>query len=200
MYTKRENKATKQKFGADGIRSSDLWIKNPSPYRLSCYGLATSDWQNNVYIAIVITTVKNRTIGQSVIFRHNKHLKFYRSVNIWKLILENFLNYKITETWQKPRTRWIRKLHHFNCYCTMKLNTNSFFFLQWTTPKSQLQPQVWFPGGSGSRENPQTRHPTYQRTRCALHGRSAHGFQGKQIWIHSVPKQIHSTRATSKKF
>jgi hypothetical protein len=36
--------------------------------------------------------------GESVIFRHNKHLNFYRSINIWKLILENFLNYKITET------------------------------------------------------------------------------------------------------
>jgi hypothetical protein len=45
-----------------------------------------------------ITTVASRTTGDSIIFRHNKHLNFYRSVNIWKLILENFLNYKITGT------------------------------------------------------------------------------------------------------
>jgi hypothetical protein len=33
---------------------------------------------------------------------------------MWKLILENFLNHKITEPWQKLWTCWIRKLHHFN--------------------------------------------------------------------------------------
>jgi hypothetical protein len=113
-YTKKEKTKQNKNSGADGIRSTELWIKNPTPYRLSNDGLATSGWQNNIYIAIVITTVENRTIGKSVIFRHNKHLNFYRSVNIWKLILENFLNYKITKTWQKPQTRWIRKLHHFN--------------------------------------------------------------------------------------
>jgi hypothetical protein len=44
-----------------------------------------------MYIVIVITTVENRTIGERVIFRHNKHLNFYRSVNIWKMILAIFL-------------------------------------------------------------------------------------------------------------
>jgi hypothetical protein len=113
MYKKRENKAKKQKFG----RRRDT-IHGPLDQKSDAlpteeWRLATSSWQNNIYIAIVITTVENRTIGKSVIFRHDKHLNFYRSVNIWKLILENFLNYKITETWQKPRTCWIRKLHHF---------------------------------------------------------------------------------------
>jgi hypothetical protein len=49
-YTKKKEK-TKQKsknLGADGIRSSDLWIKNPSPYRLRYEGLATSEWQENI--------------------------------------------------------------------------------------------------------------------------------------------------------
>jgi hypothetical protein len=97
MYKKKRKQKSKNS-GADGIRSSDLWIKNPSPNRLSNDGVAASSRQNNIYIAIVITTVENRTTGKSVIFRHNKHLNFYRSVNIWKLILENVLNYKIAET------------------------------------------------------------------------------------------------------
>jgi hypothetical protein len=30
-------------------------------------------------------------------FRHDKHLNFYRTVNIWRLILQKFLNYKSTK-------------------------------------------------------------------------------------------------------
>jgi hypothetical protein len=52
-------------------------------------------------------------LGKVLIFRHNKHLNFYRIVNIWRLILQKFLNYKSTELWQKPRTYRIRKLRHF---------------------------------------------------------------------------------------
>jgi hypothetical protein len=115
---KRERKESKtakiRALAGNDPRTSES--KSP-PYRLSCDGLATSDWQKNIYIAIVITTVENRKIGESVIFRHNKHLNFYRSINMWKLILENFFNYKITETWQKPRTCWIRELHHFKHKC-----------------------------------------------------------------------------------
>jgi hypothetical protein len=61
MYKKKKKEKRKQKSrnsGADLIRSMDLWIKNPSPYRLSYEGLAASDWQQNIYIAIVITKVQ----------------------------------------------------------------------------------------------------------------------------------------------
>jgi hypothetical protein len=57
MYKTREKKAKSKNSGADWVRSSDLWIKNPSPCRLSNEGLATSDWQQNIYVAIVITKV-----------------------------------------------------------------------------------------------------------------------------------------------
>jgi hypothetical protein len=63
--------------------------------------------------AIFITKVELSTIGNCTIFRHNKHFNFYRSLNIWRVILGNFLNYKTTEPWQKPRTYWIRKVYHF---------------------------------------------------------------------------------------
>jgi hypothetical protein len=43
MYKKEKTKQKSKNSGADEIRSSDLWIKNPSPYRLSNDGLATSD-------------------------------------------------------------------------------------------------------------------------------------------------------------
>jgi hypothetical protein len=57
MYKKkREKKEKKSKnSGADWIQSTDLWIKNPSPNRLNYEGLAASDRQENIYIAIVIT-------------------------------------------------------------------------------------------------------------------------------------------------
>jgi hypothetical protein len=43
MYKKKEKTKQKSKnSGADGIRSPDLWIKNPSPYRLRYGGLAAS--------------------------------------------------------------------------------------------------------------------------------------------------------------
>jgi hypothetical protein len=42
MYKKRENKAKKQKFGRRRDTITDLWIKNPSPYRLRYGGLAAS--------------------------------------------------------------------------------------------------------------------------------------------------------------
>jgi hypothetical protein len=41
--------------------------------------------------------VKVRTIGNCTIFRHNIHSNFYISVNIWRVILGNFLNYRTTE-------------------------------------------------------------------------------------------------------
>jgi hypothetical protein len=58
MYKKRENKAKSKNSGADEIRSPDLWIKNPSPYRLHYGGLAASNRQQNIYIAIVIMKVQ----------------------------------------------------------------------------------------------------------------------------------------------
>jgi hypothetical protein len=45
--------------------------------------------------AIFITKVENRTIGNFTISRHNKYLNFYRSVNIWRVILGNFLNIRL---------------------------------------------------------------------------------------------------------
>jgi hypothetical protein len=56
MYKKKKEK-TKQKSkhsGAKGIQSPDLWIKNPSPYRLRYGGLAARVRQQNIYIVIVI--------------------------------------------------------------------------------------------------------------------------------------------------
>jgi hypothetical protein len=58
MYKKKRKESKKQNSGADWIRSTDLWIKNPSPIRLSYEGLVTNDWQEDIYIAIVITKVQ----------------------------------------------------------------------------------------------------------------------------------------------
>jgi hypothetical protein len=59
MYTKKKKRKQKRtNSGADWIRSTDLWVKNPSPYRLSYKGLAASGWQQNIYKAIVITKVQ----------------------------------------------------------------------------------------------------------------------------------------------
>jgi hypothetical protein len=59
MYNKKEKRKHKSKnSGADLIRSSDLWIKNPSPYPLSYEGLAARHWQQNIFLAIVITKVR----------------------------------------------------------------------------------------------------------------------------------------------
>jgi hypothetical protein len=81
MYKKREKKEKKSKnSGADGIRSVDVWIENPSPYRLSYEGLAPIEWQQNIFIAIVIMKVKFRTIGNCTMFRHNIHSNFYISI------------------------------------------------------------------------------------------------------------------------
>jgi hypothetical protein len=43
MYKKEKTKQKSKNSGADGIRSPDLWIKNPLPYRLRYGGLAASD-------------------------------------------------------------------------------------------------------------------------------------------------------------
>jgi hypothetical protein len=57
---KRKDSKKSQNSGADWMRSTDLWIKNLSPNRLSYEGLAAnaSAWQENIYIAIVITKVQ----------------------------------------------------------------------------------------------------------------------------------------------
>jgi hypothetical protein len=47
MYKKRENKEKSKNSGADGIRSPDLWLKNPPPYRLRYGGLAASEKSKN---------------------------------------------------------------------------------------------------------------------------------------------------------
>jgi hypothetical protein len=58
MYKNEKRKQKSKNSGADWIRSTDLWIKIPSPNRLSYEGLAASGWQENIYIAIVITKVQ----------------------------------------------------------------------------------------------------------------------------------------------
>jgi hypothetical protein len=49
------------------------------------------------HIAIFITKVEISIPTQCIIFRHNRHSNFYETVNIRRLILGKFLNYKTTE-------------------------------------------------------------------------------------------------------
>jgi hypothetical protein len=76
MYKKEKRKQKSKNSGADGIRSTDLWIKNQMPYRLRYEGLAAIELQQNIFIAIVITKVKFRTIGNCTMFTHNIHSNF----------------------------------------------------------------------------------------------------------------------------
>jgi hypothetical protein len=97
MYKKKE-KAKKQKFG----RRRDTI---PGPLNKKSVALPTALW----WLGCKCLTTKYRysdhhyespyleLLGKVHIFRHDKHLNFYRTVNIWRLILQKFLNYKSTE-------------------------------------------------------------------------------------------------------
>jgi hypothetical protein len=111
MYKKqKKKKAKKQKFGRRRVPIlgrldkksvallTELWR------RLGCKWLTTK----YLYSDRHYESPNLELLGKLLIFRHDKHLNFYRTV------LKKFLNYKSTELWQKPRTYWIRKLHHFN--------------------------------------------------------------------------------------
>jgi hypothetical protein len=78
------------------IQTWDLWIKSQALYQCSYRGAETHASRYNAYIAIFITKVP----GLCSIFRHNKNSKFYRTVNIRRLMV-NFL-ILTTELWQKP--------------------------------------------------------------------------------------------------
>jgi hypothetical protein len=98
MYKKRENKAKKQNFGCprDTI---------PGPPDQKSVALPTALWQlgskcltsKYLYSDRHYESPHLELLGKVHIFRHDKHLNFYRTVNIWRLILQKFLNYKSTE-------------------------------------------------------------------------------------------------------
>jgi hypothetical protein len=79
----------------------------------------------NAYICDLHCKSRISTTGNCTILRHNQHLNFYRSVNIWRVILGNFLNYKTTEPWQKLWTYWIRKIYHFKTLCCINFYFDS---------------------------------------------------------------------------
>jgi hypothetical protein len=84
--------------GADGIRYPDLWIKKSvalptALWRLGCKWLTTK----YLYSDRHYESPNLELLGKVPIFRHDKHLNFYRTVNIWRLILQKFLNYKSTK-------------------------------------------------------------------------------------------------------
>jgi hypothetical protein len=60
-------------------------------------------------------------MGCCSIFRH-KHVNFYKTVNIWRLILGIFVNDKTVVLWQKPWTCWIRKLHMYHFSLTLLMH------------------------------------------------------------------------------
>jgi hypothetical protein len=90
-----------------GTRTRDLLLKSLALCLVSIAGKHTFSCNIMPIYAIFITKVKVTTTGNCTIFRHNIHSNFYTSVNIWMVILGNFLNYRTTEPWQKPRTYWI---------------------------------------------------------------------------------------------
>jgi hypothetical protein len=102
MYKKKE-KAKKQKFRH---RRDTI----PGPLNKKSVALPTALWR----LGCKCLTTKylygdrhyespNLELLRKVhIFRHDKHLNFYRTVNIWRLIFQKLLNYKYAELWQKP--------------------------------------------------------------------------------------------------
>jgi hypothetical protein len=100
MYKKRE-KAKKQKFG----RQRDTI---PGPLDQKSVALPTAlkalwrlgyKWLTTKYLYSYrhYESPNLELLGKVHIFRHDKHVNFYRTVNIWRLILQKFLNYKSTE-------------------------------------------------------------------------------------------------------
>jgi hypothetical protein len=98
MYKKRENNAKKQKFGRrrdmiPGPLDQKSVALQTALWRLGCKGLTTKYLYSNHHYE----SLKLELLGKVHIFRHDKHLNFYRTVNIWRLILHKFLNYKSTK-------------------------------------------------------------------------------------------------------
>jgi hypothetical protein len=98
MYKKRENKAKKQKFG---LRRDTI----PGPLDQNSDALPTVLWRlgwkwlttKYLYSDRHYESPNLELLGKIHIFRHEKHLNFYRTVNIWRLVLQKFLHYKSTE-------------------------------------------------------------------------------------------------------
>jgi hypothetical protein len=111
MYKKRENKAKQQKFGRRRDTIPGSQIRRLTDCAMVAW-LQVFDTKY-LYSDRHYESPNLEVLGKVHIFRHDKHWNFYRTVNMCRLILQKFLNYKSTDLWQKPRTYWIRKLRHF---------------------------------------------------------------------------------------
>jgi hypothetical protein len=94
MWKKREKK--RKKFGEGGYRNRDLLVKNFSALPSALWRRRYTS-RNNAYIVIFRTKVEISTTGRCTIFRHNKHSNFYKTVNIRRLILGKYFNFKTTQ-------------------------------------------------------------------------------------------------------